>query len=153
MKLLLKRTYKKDNYTIGNLYINNKWFCSTLECPDRGLNDNHFNSYIQSIKQKGKTAIPTGTYDITLDEISPKYSKKEKYKPIEGKLPRLLDVPGFDGILIHCGNSVNDTEGCILVGKNKLKGRVCESTDTFFRLYKLLQKAKEKNKDIKITIE
>lgn len=153
MNLLLIRKYKKEDYTIGDLYVNKKWFCNTLECPDRGLNDDHFISYIQNIKQRGKTAIPIGTYDISLDEISSKYGKKEKYKPIEGKLPRLLDVPGFNGILIHCGNTVNDTEGCILVGKNKLKGRVCESTDTFFRLYSLLQKAREKNEDIKITIE
>lgn len=153
MNIVIKRLYKKSDYTIGDLYINNQWFCNTLEDVDRGLKKEDPLSYIMKYKRFCNIAIPTGTYEITLDEVSPKFSKVEKYKTIQGKLPRLQDVPGFEGILIHIGNTNKDTEGCILVGKNRLKGRVCESTDTFFKLYKTLQDAKNKGEEITIKIE
>lgn len=153
MKITIKRTYKKSDYTIGNLYIDNQWFCNTLEDTDRGLKKEDPLSKILQYKRYASTAIPTGTYDIILNEVSPKFSKVEKYKSIQGKLPRIEDVPGFDGILIHIGNTNKDTEGCILVGKNKLKGRVCESTDIFFKLYKVLQTANNKGEKITLTIE
>lgn len=153
MKILVKRTYKKTNYTIGNLYINDQWFCNTMEDVDKGLTQSQPSSYIYNVKRCGDVAIPAGTYNIDMDTVSPKYSKREKYKSIGGKLPRLEDVPGFEGILIHIGNTNKDTEGCILVGKNKLKGRICESTTTFFNLYKTLQDAKNKGEEITITIE
>ena len=153
MKILVKRTYKKTNYTIGNLYINDQWFCNTMEDVDKGLTQSQPSSYIYNVKRCGDVAIPAGTYNIDMDTVSPKYSKREKYKSIDGKLPRLEDVPGFEGILIHCGNTHEDSKGCILVGKNKLKGRVCKSTTTFFNLYKILQDAKNKGEEITITIE
>lgn len=153
MNIVIKRLYKKSDYTIGDLYINNQWFCNTLEDVDRGLKNSDPLSTILQNKRFGNTAMPTGTYEITLDEVSPKFSKIEKYKTIQGKLPRLQDVPGFEGILIHIGNTNKDTEGCILVGKNKIKGRVCESTDTFFKMYKTLQTANNKGEKITLTIE
>ena len=149
MKIVLKRTHKKADYTIGDLYIDGKWFCNTLEDTDRHLNETTPIQQIINEKICGETAIPTGTYEITLDVESPKYSKVEKFKPIKGRMPRLLRVPGFDGILIHTGNTNKDTQGCILVGKNKLKGRLNESTDTFFKLYDILKKAED---EITITI-
>lgn len=153
MNIVIKRLYKKSDYTIGDLYINNQWFCNTLEDVDRGLKNSDPLSTVLQNKRFGNTAIPTGTYEITLDEVSHKFSKVEKYKTIQGKLPRLYDVPGFEGVLIHIGNTNKDTEGCILVGKNKLKGRVCESTDTFFKLYKTIQDAHNKGEKITLTIE
>lgn len=153
MKILVKRTYKKADYTIGNLYIDDQWFCNTMEDVDKGLTQSQPFSYICDIKRCGDVAIPAGTYNINMDTVSPKYSKREKYKSIGGKLPRLEDVPGFEGILIHCGNTHEDSKGCILVGKNKLKGRVCESTTTFFNLYKILQDAHNKGEEIILTIE
>lgn len=145
MNILIDRKYKKSTYTIGNLYIDGKWFCNTMEDTDRGLDDSMNVSIINSIKQSSITAIPTGTYELTLNVVSPKYSKRAFYKTLcDGKVPRLLNVKGFEGILIHCGNTAEDSSGCILVGLNKVKGKVVESQDTFTRLYKLLKDASMK---------
>jgi hypothetical protein len=74
MKIKVDRKYKKDTYTIGNLYVDGKWFCNTLEDRDRGLKQTDSLATIQSKKIYGETAIPTGKYRITLDVVSPKYS-------------------------------------------------------------------------------
>ena len=108
MKLELKRIAKKDKYTIGHLYVDNKFFCDTLEDPDRGLTSTMNLTEIKSKKIKGDTAIPTGTYKITLDVVSPKYSNFSKYPYVKfcgGKMPRLLNIPGYEGVLIHAGNT------------------------------------------------
>jgi hypothetical protein len=89
MIITIKRTYKKADYTIGDLYIDNQWFCNTLEDTDRGLKKEDPLSKILQYKRFASTAIPTGTYNITLNEVSPKFSKVEKYKIIQGKLPRV----------------------------------------------------------------
>lgn len=153
MDLRLDRIAKKATYTIGKLYINGEYFCDTLEDRDRGLNSAMTSSHINALKIAGKTAIPTGTYEITLNVVSPKYSQKTWYKENcnGGRVPRLLNVPGFDGILIHVGNDHTDTSGCILVGKNTQVGKVLNSRDTFLKLYKELLSAK--NETIKITIQ
>lgn len=153
MIITIKRTYKKTNYTIGDLFVNNQWFCNTLEDVDRGLKKEDPLSYILKYKRFGSVAIPSGTYDLSINIKSPKYSKLDKYKIIQGKMPRIMNIPGFDGILIHPGNTAKDTKGCILVGKNKVKGMVCESVDTFFKLYKTLQDANNKGEKITLTIE
>lgn len=105
MELLLKRVAKKPTYTIGHLYVDGQRFCDVVEDTDRGLDQQMPLSEIQRIKVKDKTAIPTGHYRITLDVKSPKYSNYARYpwaKPYGGKIPRLVNVSGFDGILIHC---------------------------------------------------
>lgn len=140
MKLTLERFYKGSKYTIGHLYIDGKKFCDTLEDPDRGLTQDMPTEQIKAAKIYGNTAIPHGKYKITLNIISPKFSKKKAYNFCKGKLPRLLDVPGFEGILIHIGNTQADTEGCILVGNNNVKGKVTDSTNTFKKLYMELLK-------------
>lgn len=153
MEILLKRIYKGPEYTIGNLYVDNKYICDTIEDTDRGLTDSMTLSEINKLKVKGKTAIPTGTYDVTLKVTSPKYSNYNKYpwaREINGKLPRLLNVKGFEGILIHVGNLASDTDGCILVGENKVKGQVLYSRVTFNKLYKILQSNKDDCLTIKI---
>jgi len=138
-KILLKRIAKKPMYTIGKLYINDEYFCDTLEDTDRGL-DQRLPLYANQLRKvKGKTAIPTGTYDITLKIVSQRFGKKSQYKFCGGKLPRLLGVPAFDGVLIHIGNDANDTEGCILVGENKQVGKVLYSTPTFKRFYEKIK--------------
>lgn len=141
MKLELKRIARKDKYTIGHLYINGEYFCDTLEDPDRGLASSMSNSQIAMKKIKGDTAIPTGLYKITLNVASSKYSNFNKYpyaKFCNGKMPRLLNVPGYEGVLIHAGNTQKDTEGCILVGMNRQVGKVLDSQKTFKKLYEKL---------------
>ena len=151
MKLKLVRKYKLDTYTIGKLYIDDIYFCDTLEDKDRGLTSDMSLSEIQSIKIKGNTCIPYGQYQVTLKVKSQKYSNpKYKYARIaNGYMPRILNVKGFDGILIHAGNSDKDTEGCILVGENKVKGKVINSQATWTKLYNILKASKD---DITIDI-
>lgn len=127
MKLELKRIARREGYTIGRLYIDGEYFCDTLEDKVRDLT--------KEAKVYGKTAIPEGTYEVTLRVQSPRFSQKRQYDFCKGYLPRLLNVPQFEGVLIHVGNTASDTDGCILVGKNKVRGMVTESTDTFRRLY------------------
>lgn len=112
MKLTLIRKYKKDKYCIGKLYIDGEYFCDTLEDKDRGLTDNMTVSEISKIKVKKETAIPTGTYKVTIT-----YSNRFKKN-----MPLINNVKGFEGIRIHSGNTDKDTEGCILVGQNKVVG-------------------------------
>lgn len=150
MKLKLDRFYKGPNYTIGRLYIDGEYFCDTLEDVDRGLLQSMSLEEINSLKMYGETAIPRGTYKITLNIQSPKYKNRNQYKFCKGYLPRLLDVIGYDGILIHIGNYPKDTLGCILVGENKVKGQVINSTATFKKLYNILLNATD---DIIIEIE
>lgn len=175
MELVLKRIFKGDKYTIGRLYwkppyidygeheevlkdqynddIEKEYICDTLEDTDRGLTKDMTLDEIKSIKQKGITAIPSGKYAITLDIQSPKFKNYKQYAFCDGYLPRLTGVPGFDGILIHIGNKPEDTDGCLLVGKNKVKGQVVESTDTFKKLYAMLKTANDNHEHIMITIE
>lgn len=153
MELKLSRDYKKDKYTIGRLYINNKLFCNTIEDKCRGLSSNMSVDIIKGLKVYGETAIPTGTYEIDLNTISPKFKDKSWAKPYGGKIPRLLNVKGFEGILIHPGNTAQDSYGCLLCGLNTKKGMVTNSTEYFHKLMKELLKAKMFGEKITITIE
>lgn len=157
MNLNLKRKNFADTYTLGNLFVNGEYFCDTLEDKDRGLMDSMSLEEIKSKKVYGQTAIPKGTYEITLDVVSPKFSKYPFYMEVcKGKLPRLQNVKGFEGILIHVGegaNGANLTKGCILVGKNTIKGGLTESKETFKKLYSLLQDSKNKGEKLTIKIE
>ena len=110
-------------------------------------------SEILKVKVAGKTAIPAGRYRITLSVKSQKFSKKKVYEFCNGYLPRLQYVKGYSGILIHIGNFPEDTDGCILVGENKVKGGVCNSTVWFKKLYQILKDADEAGKEIWITIK
>lgn len=151
MKILVKRlNLPNKDYTIGHLYIDDKYICDTLEDKDRGLVSTMPLSEIKERKKPSVTAIPKGTYEVTLDVVSPRFSKKAQYAQIGGRLPRLLNIPGYEGVLIHIGNTAKDTDGCILVGYNKQVGRVINSTDAFWSLYRKLQSSKD---TIYITIQ
>ena len=117
--LTLKRTYLLDNYTIGELYIEGEYYCDTLE------------DTVREEKIAGKTAIPYGKYEVIVNR-SPRFKRD---------LPLLLDVPNFEGIRIHRGNTDKDTSGCILVGENKVKGKVINSTEKEEYITKLLKEA------------
>lgn len=153
MKITVDRKWKKEDYTIGRMYINGEFFCNTLEDTDRGITQTMDKNILRSRKIPNHTAIPSGIYDITLDVVSPKFSKKTFYKEFcDGKLPRLLNVPGFDGILIHVGSNASHSSGCILVGNNAVKGGLTNSKETFKKLYKILLEAKENGEKITIDI-
>lgn len=153
MELKLIRKIKADTYTIGELYVNNNLFCNTLEDKDRGLLDNMSLEEIKNKKVYGQTAIPKGTYSINLDTVSPKFKDRTWAKFCEGKLPRLNNVKGYEGVLIHVGNRAEDTLGCILVGQNATSGFLNNSTETFKKLYSLLQDSKNKGEKLTIKIE
>lgn len=153
MEIRVDRKYKKPLYTIGKLYVDGTYFCDTLEDRDRGLRQTDSLSVIRRVKVANETAIPTGRYRVTLGVQSPKYAARAQYAFCKGYLPRLLNVPGFEGILIHIGNTRTDTAGCLLVGKNKQVGRVLESTATFKALYALMREAWENGESIYINYE
>lgn len=140
MEIKLNRICK-SNYTIGKLSINDKYFCDTLEDINRDINKNGKFDGIES-KIYGETCIPFGKYQVIL-AMSPKFGRE---------LPRLLNVPGFEGILIHRGNTTKDTLGCILVGENKEKGKVINSTPYEEKLVKILKEAIVKGEQITIEI-
>jgi hypothetical protein len=154
MELKLNRIARKNGYTIGRLSINGKYFCDTLEDSDRGLSSSMSLDVLKKKKLPHITAIPTGRYQITMDVISPKFSKSKFYQQFgEGRVPRLLNVSAYQGVLIHCGNTAKDTDGCILVGKNTKVGMVLDSKITYANLYPLLEAAAKRKESIFITIE
>lgn len=152
MNLILNRKFKLEKYSIGKLYVDGRFFCDTLEDTDRGLTNKMPLSEIQRLKKKGITAIPLGTYQVVLNVYSPKFGAKSQYAFCKGFLPRLLNVPGYEGVLIHVGNTPADTDGCILVGKNNIKGMVTNSAITFKSLYTLLEAATKRGETINLTI-
>lgn len=155
MKILIERKWKKETYTIGKMYVDGEFFSNTLEDKDRGLTSTMSLEEIKRVKKASVTAIPTGTYNVRMDIVSPKYCSKEWFvKNCHGaKMPRLENVPGFEGILVHSGNSASDTDGCILTGKNDVKGKVTKSKDYFLALYNKMYAAYSKGEKVEITIE
>lgn len=148
MEILVRRIAKRPTYTIGRMYIDGKYVCDTLEDTDRGLKQSMSLEEIKKKKIYGKTAIPTGTYKVTMDVVSPKFKNRAWAKPYGGKLPRLLDVPGYEGVLIHPGNTAEDSTACLLVGINSVVGKVMNSQATFKKVMAILTKGT----DITITI-
>ncbi|MEZ3441532.1 DUF5675 family protein [Alistipes sp.] len=142
MQLHLKRRFLADTYTIGTLSIDGVRFCDTLEDTVRDLNKNGIFDGAEK-KVMHETAIPYGTYDVVVN-VSPRFGRE---------LPRLLDVPHFEGILIHRGNTPEDTAGCILVGENRVKGQVINSTPYEINLVGRMKRAIAAGEKITITIE
>ena len=143
MRILLQRHALKAGYTIGRMEINGRYFCDTLEDTDRGLRESMTEDEIAALKVKGATAIPTGTYRIDMQTRSPRFGRV---------LPRLVSVKGYAGVLIHSGNTAADTEGCILVGENRERGKVLNSRDTLERLLVFLRAAQAEGEEIELTI-
>jgi hypothetical protein len=143
MEILIKREYKKKDYTISKMYINGEYFCDTLEDTDRGLTQVMTLAEIKEVKEDGRTAIPIGRYQVAYT-YSPRFKKH---------LPLLLQVPAFEGVRIHSGNTHKDTEGCILLGENKAVGKVLNSRKTMDEFLRILKPAIEACEDIWITIK
>ena len=134
------RRYNKDTYCIGDLYIDDVFVCTTREDRDRGLDSMMTTDEISKKKVYGQTAIPTGVYALFMKQVSPKFRYASWAKPYGGCVPRLLNVKGYDGVLLHCGNGPEDTLGCILVGENKVKGKVINSAVAFHKVMSILDK-------------
>lgn len=139
MKLILKRIALRKTYTIGKLYIDDVYFCDTIEDTVRDINKNgKFDNGEKKVHSK--TAIPYGTYEIKWT-YSPRFKKYT---------PQLMNVPSFEGIRIHAGNTSSDTEGCLILGENKQVGKVLNSRATINKFYPIIKEACSKGK---VTIE
>lgn len=153
MKLKVDRRWKKETYTIGILFIDGVRFCEVLEDRDRGLKQSMTTAEIAKIKVYGETAIPTGTYEVTLNVVSPKYAAISSWKNFNGgKMPRVLGVKGFEGILIHPGNTALQSNGCLIPGENKKVGQVLNSRRTFEKLYRKMKAAADRKEKIILDI-
>lgn len=109
MKIKVIREILNPTETLGSLYINDKFFCYTLEDRDRGLRQTHSADFIKAHKVQNQTAIPSGDYRVIV-------SMSNRFKRL---MPEVLNVTGFAGIRIHGGNTHLNTEGCILVAKQR----------------------------------
>jgi hypothetical protein len=121
MIIHVKRLYNTENSTIGELTVDGVFECFTLEDKER------------PVKIKSETAIPKGTYKVIIN-------MSNRFKKL---LPLLLNVPNFEGVRIHPGNSNHDTEGCILVGRTRSKDYIGQSRKAFDSLFLKMQKAKQ----------
>jgi len=129
MNLTLQRTRTTDNSVFGELFINDKFACYTLE------------DKIRDVKIKHETCIPAGIYNVVL-------SLSQRFKVI---LPLLLNVPGFEGIRIHSGNTIAATSGCVLVGTSIQGNKLLHSKPALYKLLETLTKAFKKG-SITITV-
>ena len=157
MEILVYRKWPRVGYCIGRVYIDGQLVCNSLEDEDRGLSDAMDERVIRNRKIYGKTAIPKGRYKIDMTTVSPKFSKYPFYMEVcQGKLPRLKNVKGFDGILIHVADGPKGADllqGCIGVGENRIVGGLVNGKETFKKVYKLMKDAHNRNEIIYITIE
>lgn len=142
MELVLKRNKRTDKSTIGAIKIDNNFFCYTLEDKDRGLKQSDLLVSIKARKLFGITAIPAGRYKVVL-------SFSNRFKKY---MPEIKNVPGFEGVRIHCGNKPEDTEGCILLGMDAGIDTISKSRVAYDALMQKLE-AVEKSEPVYLTIE
>ena len=142
LNLKLERKWKKEKYTIGNLYVNGVFFSNVLEDTVRGLRQDMTPEEIKKIKIHGQTAIPSGRYEIRMT-LSARFRRQ---------LPILLNVPGYAGVRIHPGNNDANTEGCLLPGKNDRVGQVSNSRATMAALQKQIEETIYQNSKVYIEI-
>ncbi len=123
-----------DGYTVGAFCFEEcGYLCDSLEDKDRGLTDAMSLDEIKARKVYGETAIPRGRYEVRLDIVSPRLKDRAYAKKYGGCLPRLMNVKGFDGILIHPFTSASESKGCIGPGEFVAKtGKIVRSTQAFY---------------------
>lgn len=152
IRMLIERKWPKSDYTVGRFYVDGERIGEALEGTDRGLEQDMGLQTILARKVYGKTAIPKGTYKVRLS-YSPKFAQRVWGRRYNGLVPEILDVPGFSGVRIHPGTTAKDTDGCPLVGKNKVVGQLRDSQATYFYLMdKYLVPADKKGEQITLTI-
>lgn len=139
MELRLKRDKKAEKFTLGQLFIDNDFFCYTVEDKVRDANNDGDLKDVGEAKVYGETAIPKGEYKVIIS-MSNRFKKE---------MPEILNVPEFTGIRIHAGNTATDSHGCIIVGTIRTDDGVGLSRQCFT---KLMTKLNGK-KDIKLIIE
>lgn len=132
MKLELERVQNDPSVTIGSLRVDGEWAAWTCEDTVRP----------PGVKVRGQTAIPAGTYKVVITE-SARFKRP---------LPLLLDVPMFEGIRIHPGNTAADTEGCILVGLDRLGSSIGRSRLAFNALFAQIKDALNRREEVTIEI-
>jgi hypothetical protein len=142
MELKLIRNIFTNESTIGDLFIDNLFFCYILEDKDRGLSDALSLEQIMRVKVYGKTCIPYGRYEID-------WTMSARFKVF---MPILLNVKGYAGIRIHKGNTEIDSLGCLLCGTRKKSNMITESTLATKNLYAKIEAAKKQGQRIYITI-
>lgn len=153
MELLLNRRWKKDTYTIGEMFVNGVKFSETCEDKDRGLKDSMSEWEIKSKKVYGQTAIPTGTYKLSMT-YSPKFATRPFAKKYGGKVVEIMNVKGYQGVRIHPFNTAQDSLGCVAVGRNLEKGKVLQSTIYYMRLVdNYIMPALSRGEEITLTIK
>jgi len=146
LKVLVQRVAKEPTYTIGKLYIEGHYFCDTAEDKVRELVDKNADGDFDDTgegKVFGLTAIPAGTYKLTL-------SMSNRFKRV---LPEIHVVHGFSGVRIHAGNTAEDSHGCLIVGINDKKGWVSRSRNYETALVAKLQSYFDDGFTATITIE
>lgn len=148
MIIELNTIFKGDKYTISKLYIDGKYYCDTIEDAVRDLPlECPYTSRGQSCRCNEKiyseTAIPAGTYKVIVT-MSNKFGRE---------LPLLVDVPHFLGIRIHRGNTSKDSSGCIIVGENKVKGTVINSTKYEIDITKKIKEAIANGENVEIIVK
>ena len=154
MEILVYRKWRKPDYTVGRMAIDGVIVANTMEDVDRGLDDGMPEWMIKNQKIPNVTAIPTGRYEVDMDTVSPRFSKYPFYMEVcQGKLPRIKNVKGFTGILLHCGVDHSHSSGCILLGLNKQRGKLTDTKETFEKVYALMKEAHDRGETIYITIE
>ena len=158
MEIRIKRAPAEsgNGWTHGRLSTDEGGFlCWTLEDTDRGLRQDMPLEEIKRRKVYGQTAIPAGRYPIQL-RVSPRLGGRPYAQKYGGKFPVLEDVPGFSGVMIHPGTTVEDTRGCLLVGmlRSGIRGRIFDSRKAYRDLMDFyIWPAFLRNEEIWITIE
>ena len=142
MEITVERKYFKDKYTIGSLSIDGQRVCDTLKPPcKRGLTQQSPLGDIYTAKAQGFLTIPAGRYAVFI-------ARSEKF----GLVPRLHNVPSFEGILIHAGNRPKNTRGCIPSGRNEWRGLVMRSRNALAKVFRAVMAARDRGKDVWITV-
>lgn len=156
LEFYLWRFALKDTYTVGRLYVNDIFICNTIEDKDYGFDNNTPISLIKQTKREHpkQVAIPYGCYEVSTQWARGFADSHPWYKtqPLGSHIPCLVDVPGYSGILLHCGVSAESSAGCIILGYNTIKGKVTDSKKAYNKVATIIEEANKQGLKTFITI-